>query len=200
MDSEQDVTAWLRRLRDGDREAVDALWHRYWKRVIGLARKRLGSMPRRVTDEEDAALSAFHSFCRGIEDGKLEAVADREDLWRVLAVITSRKVACAAREQKRLKRGGGRVRGESFFEQQDVNEGARGIEEVAARQIAAHDATDEIRRLLERLGDVTLQEIAVLKLEGHSNKEIAAKLDCGLRTIERKLQGIRAIWSEENAG
>jgi DNA-directed RNA polymerase specialized sigma24 family protein len=43
----------------------------------------------------------------------------------------------------------------------------------------------------------SLREIALLKLEGHSNQEIANRIECGLRTVERKLQGIRAIWSEE---
>ena len=39
--------------------------------------------------------------------------------------------------------------------------------------------------------------VALLKLEGHSNEEIARSLDCGLRTVERKLDVIRKRWIAE---
>jgi DNA-binding CsgD family transcriptional regulator len=39
--------------------------------------------------------------------------------------------------------------------------------------------------------------VALLKLEGHSNEEIARSLDCGLRTVERKLEVIRKRWMAE---
>jgi DNA-directed RNA polymerase specialized sigma24 family protein len=50
---------------------------------------------------------------------------------------------------------------------------------------------------LGRLGDDTLRQVALLKLEGYENAEIAARLNCALRTVERKLNLIRALWAEE---
>jgi DNA-directed RNA polymerase specialized sigma24 family protein len=44
-----------------------------------------------------------------------------------------------------------------------------------------------------------LQAIAVWKMEGHTNHEIAAKLGCAPSTVERRLQLIRQIW-EKGAG
>ncbi len=48
---------------------------------------------------------------------------------------------------------------------------------------------DEARRLFESLADDSLREVVRLRLEGYSNDEIARALDCGLRTVERKLAG-----------
>ena len=74
--------------------------------------------------------------------------------------------------------------------------------QVAAREptpeIAAQLA-DECRRLLECLGDATLRSVAVSKMEGYTNAEIADKLACAEVTIERKLQRIRGLWTGEKA-
>ena len=56
---------------------------------------------------------------------------------------------------------------------------------------------DEYRRLFGSLADESLRVVALLKLEGHSNEEIARSLDCGLRTVERKLEVIRKRWIAE---
>jgi DNA-directed RNA polymerase specialized sigma24 family protein len=54
------------------------------------------------------------------------------------------------------------------------------------------------RRLLEKLGDPQLRQVAVAKMEGFSNQEIAQRLDCALRTVERRLKLIRDEWKEDN--
>jgi DNA-directed RNA polymerase specialized sigma24 family protein len=58
---------------------------------------------------------------------------------------------------------------------------------------------DECRRLLDCLGDDELRAIALWKMEGYSNDEIAGKLDCTPRTVGRRLQFIRQIWAAEIA-
>jgi len=44
-----------------------------------------------------------------------------------------------------------------------------------------------------------LRSIAVWKMEGYTVEEIAARLGCVPRTIERKLRTIRELWGEEVA-
>jgi len=39
----------------------------------------------------------------------------------------------------------------------------------------------------------------VAKMEGYSNDEIAEQLGCSRRTIARKLDAIRILWSNEPA-
>ncbi len=74
------VTVWLTSLKNGDAEAAQKLWSRYFEALVRLARDRLRGAPRAVADEEDAALSAFDSFFRGSARGRYprhEEVAQR---------------------------------------------------------------------------------------------------------------------------
>ena len=41
----------------------------------------------------------------------------------------------------------------------------------------------------------SLRQVAALRLEGYTDREIAARLDCGLSTIERRLRTIRTVWT-----
>jgi DNA-directed RNA polymerase specialized sigma24 family protein len=184
------VTCWITQLRAGDPAAANPLWHRYFKRLVALARARLVTAPRRAADEEDVALSAFHSFCRAAERGRIPKLDDRDDLWRLLAAFTRRKAAHLLRDGGRLKRGGGETADE------DVDLELIAGEEPGPELIA--EMAEEYRRLLGRLGDETLRAVAVWKMEGYTNEEIAGKLDCVPRTIERKLRLIRAIWESES--
>src|SRR5262249_10517796 len=106
MSADGSVTRWLGQLRTGDPAAAQQLWERYFRRLVGLARKKLQGTPRRAADEEDVALSAFDSFCRNAERGRFPRLADRDSLWRLLMLMTARKAAHLLRDQGRQKRGG----------------------------------------------------------------------------------------------
>src|SRR5262249_21367679 len=107
MGSDGSVSRLIDGLVIGDPAAVEKLWERYFRRLVGLARKKLADAPRRAADEEDVALSAFNSFCQNAEQGRLPQLLDRDSLWRVLVVITVRKAAHLRRDEGRQKRGGG---------------------------------------------------------------------------------------------
>src|SRR5207237_8589108 len=104
MASKGSVTRWVGQLQAGDQEAAQHLWERYFRRLVGLARRKLRDAPRRAADEEDVALSAFDSFCRGAQRGRFPQLLDRDNLWRLLVVITARKASCHLRAERRLKR------------------------------------------------------------------------------------------------
>src|SRR6202034_1431934 len=92
-DADGSVTRWIGDLKAGGAAAAQPLWERYFDRLVRLARNKLRARPRRaaVEDEEDAALSAFDSFCRGAARGRFPRLTDRDDLWRLLVVLTVRK-------------------------------------------------------------------------------------------------------------
>ena len=196
------VTHWLGALEGGDAAAAQRLWERYFDRLVRLARAKLGAMPRGAADEEDVALSAFHSFCQGAARGRFPRLDDRDNLWRLLVTITARKALDQVRRQARQKRGGGRVLvGSAQAGGEDDTDGA-GLDQVVGQeptpQFAAMVA-DECRRLLAALGDETLRRVALLRMEGYSDEEIAARVDCSLRTVSRKLALIRKAWLREGA-
>src|SRR3712207_3756831 len=109
MSSEGSITHCIARLKAGDRDAAQPLWEGYCRRLVDLARARLRAAPRRAADEEDVALSAFDSFCRRAERGQFPRLADRDDLWQLLVVLTERKAIDLMRREGRKSRGQGRV-------------------------------------------------------------------------------------------
>jgi hypothetical protein len=111
MSSVGSVSPWIDQLRAGDRAAAPPLWHNYFQRLVALARQKLCRRVSTATaDEEDMALSAFDSFIRAAEQGRVPQLNDRDDLWRLLLVITERKAIDLLNHERRVKRGGGKVR------------------------------------------------------------------------------------------
>jgi DNA-directed RNA polymerase specialized sigma24 family protein len=190
------ITLWLNQLKSGDPEAVGLLWATYFTRLTAAARARLRTAPRGRADEEDVALSAFDSFCRRAERGQFPNLDDRDDLWQVLLTIADRKAAQLVRDEMRLKRGGGRVvqasvldaAGGSGADVFGATVGAEPTPEFAA-QVA-----EEYERLLSLLDESELRAIAVWKMEGYTNSEVAARIGRAEVTVERKLARIRRKW------
>jgi DNA-directed RNA polymerase specialized sigma24 family protein len=196
------ITEWLGNLREGDQAAAQPLWERYFSKLVTVARTKLRRMRRTTADEdeEDAALSAFNSFCAGAARGKFPQLADRDDLWRLLVVITARKAMAQANRQGRQKRGGGRVVEEAVLFGHGLSgaDGSiAGLERIAADgptpEFAAMMA-EECRRLLDALDDESLKQVAVSRMEGYNNDEIAEQLGCARRTVARRLDLIRKTW------
>jgi DNA-directed RNA polymerase specialized sigma24 family protein len=198
MSSRGSVTFWIGQLKAGDSAAAENLWKRYFQRLVGLARKKLQTTPRRAADEEDVALSAFASFCRRAEQGQFPQLQDRNSLWHLLMVITVRKALNQAKAERRLKRGG---KGSNF----PTVPAAAAADAAMLDQLIGSEPTpefaaqvaEEFQRLLDRLGDAELRAIALSKMEGETTEQIAAKLRRAPRTIERRLQLIRKMWEKE---
>ena len=196
MSSDGSVTHLLGMLQAGNRNAVQPLWDRYFHQLVACARSALRGAPRRAADEEDVALSAFECFCRGVEEGRFPRLSDRDDLWQLLVLLTARKASNLVRLERRKRRGGGKVRNASAVGTDDEP----ALDTLIGREPDpefAVQVAEECRRLLELLDDSTLQAIAVWKMEGHTNEDIAAKLGRAVGTVERKLQLIRRIWEAE---
>jgi DNA-directed RNA polymerase specialized sigma24 family protein len=191
------VTGWIEQLKAGDQDAVQQLWETYFRRLVALARTRLRAVPRQAADEEDVALSAFDSFCRGAEQGRFPRLLDRDDLWQLLVLITSRKAVNLFQQEHRQKRGGGRVQHASALAGHGEEAGPLFADLVGREPEPAFAAevAEECRRLLEPL-PAQLRAVAVWKMEGHSNAEIAAKLGRSVSSAERKLAAIRALWEK----
>jgi hypothetical protein len=156
------VTGWLDGLKAGDQDAARSLWRRYFESLARLARARLGNSPRAVADEEDAALSAFDSFCRGAAQGRFPRLDDRDDLWRVLVVIAERKAIDQANRERRQKRGGGRL-------DEARADAGPGLEAAAGREPTPEFAAimaEECRLRLGELRDESLRRVALLRMEG----------------------------------
>src|SRR5262245_52875278 len=194
----ESVTHWIHQLKGGDAVAAQKLWQRCFGRLVGLARKKLQGARRCAADEEDVALSAFDSLCRGAVAGRFPQLADRDNLWRLLVVITARKAIDLVNWERRLKRGGGKVEGESAFPGAG-DSSPPGLDQVVGDEPTpefAAQVAEQCQQLLDQLGDDELRSIAVWKMEGYTNEEIAPKLCCAPVSVERPLRRIRKQWRE----
>jgi DNA-directed RNA polymerase specialized sigma24 family protein len=201
----ESVSVWIQQVQEGMMNMpVEKLWKRYFHRLVILARTKLGSLPRRAADEEDVALSAFHSFCAGAAEGRFPALGDRNNLWRLLVTITARKCYQLNLSNSRLKRGGNAVLDEAALKRKDGGDGSGlGIEAFIATEPTpefAAQAAEEYRRLLDVLEDDRSRQIAEWKMEGFTQKEIAEKLDTSERTVEREIKAIKGLWERHMDG
>jgi RNA polymerase sigma factor (sigma-70 family) len=180
----QSITRLIRAVQDGRTSAVGSLLEVYFERLVLLARRRLQGLPGMAAYDEDVALRSFESLCRRVRDpARPLPVAGRDDLWRLLATRTiSRAIDLIRRHRP------GEVAGEGDVE--------RLLDREPTPEEAA-EVADECRRLLDLLDEPELRQIALWKVEGYTNEEIAHRLDCVPRTVERKVSRIRMLWRRE---
>jgi hypothetical protein len=176
------VNHWLSGLKAGESVCAQVIYQGVYDRLLRLARRRFGGQAPRWADEEDVVLSAFHSFCRGIEQRRFPQIDNRDDLWKILTKITCRKTKDYNHWSKRQKRGDGFGRGESIFESQGNQFRDFGLADAAESSetpdiIVAVAA--ECERLLDLLGGDTLQQIAIWKLECDTDSRMAQCLGGG---------------------
>lgn len=194
-------TFWLPALHQGDEQAAERLWQEYFVKIVRLAKRRMGDLRLRATDEEDVALSAMNSFCR-MAKGRDEPIADSTELWKLLATIVKRKVNKERQRQYADKRQEYRLVGESAVSpvQDDSGKGeCDGLAQFSGREPSpelAMDLAETWERILE-LPDA--EELVLLKNDGYSNSEIAEKMGCSTRTIQRNLEKIKNEWENWQA-
>ena len=177
----------LKHLRAGDNRAVSKLWEHYFKRMLFVARKKLAGAQRKARDEEDIALSAFKSFCLGFQQGRFDRAGDDCDLWPLLVTLTVNKAIDHLRHENRKKRA-------------HANAPPAAMEDLLSSEFApdlqliADESFAKLLAALDETGDSSLRSLALLKLENQPPADIASELGCTIRTLQRKLKTIRAIW------
>lgn len=200
MSSVQSISLWLAELKEGSGEAAQQLWNRYALKLVELARKRLKNSPKRIGDEEDVAASVFHSVCRGAAAGRFENVRNRDDLWWLLLGITQQKIVDHVRREKAKKRGAGCTRTESGLRGDQSSRCGFTLDLLISEEPSPElllMLEEQHQRLLGLLRDDRLRQVAMSRIEGFTVPEIAADLQMSIRSVERKLQLIRAVWSKE---
>lgn len=188
------VTSYLAGLKGGDQDSASKLWERYFPRLVLLARRIFQERRRHAAAEgsEDAAAHAFQSVLADLARDDSVTLSDRDEFWVMLAMQTRNRAIDILRRELARKRGGGRVLSES-----DVDVG---FEEVVGWMRTPDEMVigmDQQESLLDRLGDETLREVALLRRDGYTNVEIAQRLGRSLADVGRKLALIRRIWGGE---
>jgi RNA polymerase sigma factor (sigma-70 family) len=193
------VSTWIEQLKAGDEAALGKLHARYWPYLVNLARRKLGDAPRRATDEEDVAQQAFWGFYKSLRAGKLPQLTNRHQFLALLSHITGCQAANQIKHELGVqKRGEGAIKGESFL---DVKATSGDIPRRGLEQVADRDPSPEERILLEDCYrhyvsslPEHLRDYAELYLAGLTYREIADRLGCTERTVDRKMMLLFAHW------
>ena len=194
-DAQRSITRWIDGLKQGDSDSAEQIWQHYFERLVRLANQRLSTLPRGPADEEDVALSALNSVILGARAHKFPQLTDRSDLWKLLVVVTTRKAVARQRRHFAAKRPDRNVvRNASKDDASDCSELSQVLGREPSPEFAALFA-EEVHQLLTALPGDEFRQVALMRLEGYTNREIAEKLEWYEVKVERRLRIIRKCWS-----
>jgi len=176
----------IARLRAGDEDAAAEIFHRFARRLVRLARQRLGEGICRKEDARDVLQSVFRSFFTRFRTGQFD-LRNWESLWGILTVITLRK--CGNRVEYFLAACRD-VRREVSLNPSD--ESGAGWEAIARDPLPSEAAVlaDTVEQLMRGLEERD-QEILSLHLQGYTVPEISERIERAERTVHRALERVR---------
>ena len=191
--SNEDWDRMINGLRDGEQQACSDFWNRYGPMLQGVAQKQLSDRLQRRVGSDDVVQSACRTFFRRVSSGQFE-LPDADALWRLMCAITLTKARRAARDHSRLKRG---MDQEQYLDASPDDSTGRRPELAGSEQtpLDAVEFSDQMDKLLSNLSPQEC-EVLDMKLQNHTNDEIANKMNCSERTVRRLTNQIRSRWSD----
>jgi RNA polymerase sigma-70 factor (ECF subfamily) len=164
----------------GDEDATREVHDRWSRRLIRLARARLGRTIAGKEDAEDVVQSVYRSFFRRFGEGGYR-VEDWSEVWALLATIATRKCSSRRKHYQANRRDARREMPMTSCE-------------VASPEPTAEDAamlSETVDRLLNGLEE-TERSIVLLSLQGYSAIEISSVVARSERTVQRVRERIRS--------
>lgn len=168
----------VKKYQQGDDYAASVLFNRYVARLTALAGARLSSKLRSKVDPEEVVQSAFRSFFKQVNAGRVE-ISERGKLWSLLAKITLRKIHRQAERYSAAKA--------------DVDREKEAVDyEGIPLEFVSDEPTPEVINSVKEILDNVLdglkdveREAIELHLQGYTEKEIADEVNKSTRTIRR---------------
>ena len=139
--------------------------------------------------KRQVVICAFSSFLRRTSEGAYTGVNTRDDLWRLLARITRHQALKQRRFLGRRKRRTSNVVSDEALLKQLTSK-------TPAPEVVL-SVSETLNELLSSMPSERLRQIALFRLQGLSNAEIAVKLNRSVRTIERRIELIRITWQRK---
>ncbi len=186
MPSDGSVSHLIAQMKVGDETAFANLHRRYWPRIVQIAGRRLQHVPRGNGDAEDMAQRAFIDLYRSFEQQRVPDLNHRHQLLALLSHIVARRVMNLVRAEAAQRRGGTEIRTIPGLSPDTAVDTAIGPVDEAI----LHDCYEFYLNSVPE----NLRQLAELHLAGFTNREIASRMNCVERTIERKIALLRRCW------
>jgi RNA polymerase sigma factor (sigma-70 family) len=167
----------MARVRAGDDAAETLVFRRYARRLVGLAARQFDGWLRDRVDVEDAVLSACKSFFLRCRQDAFD-VADWDELWSLLAMITLRKCSKRREQARAARRDVARERPGSSSDLEGLIPDRGPTPEEAAM---LSEMVEQLFRSTEPVDRSIVEQI----LMGYTAEEIAERCECSVRTVGR---------------
>lgn len=171
----------MRQVQAGDDAAETAVFRQYFRRLVALASRRFATSLRDGADVELVVLSACKSFFLRNRRGEFH-LKDGGELWSVLAMITLRKCADRLRYLHAARRDVGREA--EWRDEHDSPLGLLGQGPAPEEEAILNDLIEQLRVAMSPEDWPIVEHI----LLGYTAEEIAERLDCSVRTVQRVRQ------------
>jgi DNA-directed RNA polymerase specialized sigma24 family protein len=179
-------------MRDGDPHAIQKLVERYFRKLSEYAHKKLSARMRLSEDGEDIAILVMHAIARNTQFPNLQ---HREDLWLHMIFLTQQQVIERHREEKVIGQSGITIQNMTDLLEQYSCSLDDFLDDDSGRDRLL-EIMDCWNELLKSLEDDRARDIARLKLQGFTNREIASILALVPKTVDRKVQHIMQRWQD----
>ncbi len=180
--------------------ALEQLTEKYWDRLVSFAKSKMSPHLKQIEDEDDIANKVLTEFLDGIVKGKYKGLSNRNQLWRMLAKMTVRRVIDHFDRFTAQKRGGGNVKHSGNLEN-DVPSSVRVIQEISLKEIDPQLCAalkESYEKLFESLNDPKDRKIVTWHLAGLSDNQIAWRLFVtSTKTVRSRLAKIFQRLSDE---
>jgi RNA polymerase sigma factor (sigma-70 family) len=173
----------MARVRAGDDAAESLVFRRYARRLMGLAARQFDGWLRHKVDVEDAVLSACKSFFLRCRRDAFD-VADWDELWSLLAMITLRKCSHRREYRRAARRDVARERPGSSADLEGLVPDRNPTPEEAAM---LSEMVEQLFRSTEPVDRPIVEQL----LMGYTAEEVAERCDCSVRTVGRVRQRAR---------
>lgn len=184
------ITVWLDRMRDGDNAAATRLWNYFSPNLLRKTAPECRNL--RICDEEDIVTVAFLQLTRAMKENKADGVTNRKEFWRLLCVITKRKIRDWIRYDKAKSRGGEcdvisiDAVHHDFSKDFKLSSTNRENDQVSLM--------DRFIQMVDKMDRPEFGKIIKMKVQGCTNSKIARELGLSLRTTQYLIQDIKEAW------
>ena len=182
------VTGNIRRAQTGDDLAFEWLWHRYYKSLVRHLRKIASGPGFDPVDHEEVAHSVFIALHHGLSHEKFHSLNRRYQLWKLLTLIGLRK-AINLTKRDMLQR--------QVIAQRSANGRRASDVDPSFDEMRFDEELEHGLSLLDKEHpSQRLRELAIRKMNGHSNSQIADDFGWSRKTVALRLNLIYEIWKE----
>jgi RNA polymerase sigma-70 factor, ECF subfamily len=169
-DAASEDSRWLRRVADGDADALGALYDRYGRVIFGVLYQMIGS----PEAAEEVAQDAFHAVWRRARTYRAERGSVR--VW-LLAIARNAAIDWMRTKGKRLER------------EATIDEAASVVEDVTVEdRVITTLGAERVRAAVASLPAEQREVVSLAFWSGLSQSEIAARTSVPLGTVKTRVR------------